>query len=126
MAGGSTTVKVEGLREVQRRLKALETDTADLKAANAAAAAIVATAAATRAPRRSGKLAASVHGNRAAGRATVLGGGALVPYAGPIHWGWPSRGIEGQPFIQSAAVATEAVWLPAYEHALSTAVDKLG
>ena len=118
-------VRVQGLRELQRSLRRLQADTADLKTANATAAATVAAAAQLRAPRRTGRLAASVRGNRAAGRAQVRGGGARVPYAGPVHYGWPARGIEPQPFVIDAAQATEHVWLPAYQRALTDAVAKV-
>lgn len=125
MAAVNAGVRVEGLRELRRGLRQLGEDTADLKEANAAAAAIVASAAAARAPRRTGRLAATVKGNRAVGRATVRGGGARVPYAGPVHWGWPARHIDGQPFVVDAAQATEPVWLPAYQQALDRAVDRV-
>ena len=114
---------MDGLRRLRRDLKAAGKSTEDLKAANAAVAALVATTAASRAPRGpSGRLASTGRGNRAVGRATVTVGGAAVPYAGPIHWGWPARGIEPQTFIPDAAQATEPVWLELYlkgvEHAL--------
>lgn len=116
-------VRVEGLPQLRRTFRKLEADTADLKDANAAAAAMVASAASARAPRRTGALASSTRGNRALSRATVSAGGAALPYAGPIHWGWPSRGIAGQPFIVDAAQATEAAWLPVYQAGLEKAVD---
>lgn len=119
-------VRVDGLGKLQRALRQLDADTTDLKDANAAAASLVAAAASARAPRRTGRLAASIRGNRATSRATVRGGGARVPYAGPVHWGWPSRRIEAQPFITDAAQATESMWLPLYERDLSRAVDKVG
>ena len=118
-------VIVTGLPEIRRQLRALERGTSDLREANAAAAAAVAAAAATRAPRKTGKLAASIRGNRAAGRATVSAGGARLPYAGPIHYGWPAHGIEAHPFLTSAAKDTEPVWLPAYLAAVSRVVDNL-
>lgn len=42
-------------------------------------------------------------------------GRASVPYAGPIHYGWPAHGIEANPFVTDAAQATEPLWLPKYE-----------
>lgn len=119
------TVRVEGLSALRRQLKTMVGDVSDLKAANAAVAAYVAAEAAARAPRRTGRLAGSVRGNRAVGRAQVRGGGARVPYAGPIHWGWPARGIEAQPFISTAAQDTESTWLPLYEQQIALAVDKV-
>jgi hypothetical protein len=49
-----------------------------------------------------------------------------VPYAGPIHWGWPSRGIAAQPFVSDAAVRTETVWLPIYAAELQRLADRAG
>lgn len=98
-------------------------DLSDLKDANAAVAQLVAAEASRRAPHRSGRLAANVRGNRAAGRATVAAGGARLRYAGPIHYGWPAHHIEPQPFITTAAQATESSWLPVYEQAIGAVVD---
>jgi hypothetical protein len=122
-SGFDVTVRVDGARRLRAELRKLKGNADDLKAANAAAAALVAEAAAMRAPRRTGRLAASVRGNRAVGRAQVRAGGAALPYAGPIHYGWPAHRIEPHPFITDAAQDTEAVWLPMYEAALSRAVD---
>lgn len=119
-------VKVDGLPRLRAALRAAGHDVADLKDANAAAAALVASTAASRAPRRSGRLASTVRGNRAVGRATVLAGGAAVPYAGPIHWGWPARGIEAQPFMSNAATDTESTWLPLYAAELQRIADRAG
>lgn len=118
-------VKVTGLPAVRRTLRQLDLGTDDLKAANAAAASIVAAAAAARAPRRSGRLAASIRGNRAVGRATVKAGGAALPYAGPVHYGWPAHGIEPNPFVIDAAQATQPVWLAAYQADLDRLLDHL-
>lgn len=109
-------VSVVGLARLRRDLRRAGEGLDELKAANAAAAAIVAAAAEARAPRGpTGRLAASVRGNKSASRASVSAGRASVPYAGPIHYGWPARGIEANPFVTDAAQATESLWLPAYE-----------
>lgn len=120
-----TGVRVDGLRRLRSDLRKLGEDTEDLKAANATVATLVAGAAASRAPQLSGRLASSGRGNRAVGRATVTFGGAAVPYAGPIHWGWPSRGIQPRTFIPDAAQATEAVWLPIYLADLERALEPI-
>lgn len=119
-------VEVSGRAKLTRALRRLEGDVADLRDANAAVSTLVAAAAAVRAPRRTGRLAASVRGNRSVSRASVLAGGARVPYAGPIHWGWPARHIDGQPFAEEAATATEPTWLPIYEADIRRAVAKVG
>jgi hypothetical protein len=125
MATRSASVSVVGLARLRRDLRGIGADLADLKDANQRAAGIVQQAAASRAPRRSGKLAASGRASRTAGRATVMFGGARIPYAGPVHWGWPARGIEPDPFIPDAAQATESLWLPAYEADLNKLAGSL-
>jgi hypothetical protein len=118
-------IRVDGLRRLRRDLKAAGESTEDLKEANAAVAALVATAAAVRAPQRTGRLASSGRGNRAVGRATVTFGGAAVPYAGPVHWGWPAHGIEPHTFIPDAAQATEPVWLELYVQGVNRALEPI-
>jgi hypothetical protein len=98
---------------------------ADLKDANAAAARTVATAASARAPRRTGALANAIKPNRAAGKARITAGSRRVPYAGPIHWGWPARHIEGNPWASAAAVGTQSQWLPEYERDIQKILDRV-
>lgn len=123
MASSAATFRAPGLRQLQRDLRELGDGLGDLKDANAEAARIVAHEAERRAPKRTGRLAARIRGNRAAGRATVSAGGATVPYAGPIHYGWPAHHITANPFVIDAAQATEDVWLPLYEHNIEQLVD---
>jgi hypothetical protein len=124
MARGSR-VEVVGRARLVRTLRQAGHDVEDLKDAHQAVAAVVAAAAAATAPRRTGKLAASVRGNRAVGRAVVRAGRASVPYAGPVHWGWPSRNIAAQPFVAEAAQVTEPVWLALYENGVVKALDRV-
>lgn len=123
--GAPARVQVDGVKRLRRDLKKLGDNLDDLKDVNAQVAQIVATRAEARAPKRSGRLAASVRGNRAVGRATVLAGKSAVPYAGPIHWGWPKHHIEAQPFVSEAAEETEAEWLDLYSTGIDKAVEKL-
>ena len=118
-------VKVEGAARLRRTMRRAGADLEDLKAVNAAVAALVAGRAATRAPVRSGALAASVRGNRAAATASVRAGRAAVPYAGPIHWGWPLRGIAADPFIAATAQDTEPVWVAMYRDGVEQAIAKV-
>jgi hypothetical protein len=118
-------VRVEGVRQLARTLRRFGDGIEDLKDANADVSAMVAREAAARAPRDSGKLAGSVRGSRQAARAVVAVGGAKVPYAGPIHWGWPKRGIPRRPFVLEAATATQERWLAAYENEIQRLGDKV-
>jgi hypothetical protein len=119
------SVKVTGLRQLRAAMKKAGDDLADFKDANAAVATLIASAASSAAPRRTGRLAASGRGNRAAGRAVVQFGGARLRYAGPIHWGWPARHIIARPFASDAAVSTQPRWLPIYEDTVAKIIDKI-
>jgi hypothetical protein len=119
------TVRVEGLDRLVSTMRKAGADLSDLKEAHAAAGRIVAGDAQARAPRSSGALANSVRASRQAKRAQVVAGGARVPYAGPVHWGWPARGIAARPFISQAAQATESRWVPVYLRDVKAAVDKV-
>lgn len=116
------SVRIVGLRELGRTLKKAGDDLADLKDAHAAVASMVAAAAAAGAPKRTGRLASSGRGNRAAARAVVQFGGARLPYAPVIHWGWSRHHIVAQPFASKAAQATEPRWVPVYEASVAAIV----
>lgn len=120
-----TVVRVVGARRLARTLRQFGEGIEDLKDANAEAAALVAAESARRAPRRSGALAGSIRGNRAVGKAVVAAGKAKVPYAGPIHWGWPARHIAANRFIWDTAHETQDEWLPKYEANLQALADKV-
>lgn len=119
------TVRVLGERELKRTLRRAGRDLDEVKDAHRKAAAFVANAAAARAPRRTGALASTVRGNNAARKATVSAGRARVPYAGPIHWGWPARNITAQPFIADAAQDTEPAWVRLYLDDIKDIIGKV-
>lgn len=119
------TVRVEGARELRRALKQAGEDLDDLKDANQAAGKIVLEEAEPRTPRRTGRLATTGRVNRAAGKANVSYGNAKVPYAGPIHWGWPARHIAAQPWVLEAAEASQPKWVQAYSDAVQKVLDKV-
>lgn len=98
----TTLVKVEGLNKLVRDLESLGLAVDDLKDAFSTIAREAAEVIEKAAPRKSGALAASVRGNRAKSKAVVTSGRASVPYAGPINYGWPKRGIKAAGFMQKA------------------------
>lgn len=123
-------VKIEGARQLRRTLKDAGDDLNDLKEVNRSAAAIAANRAKTWAPRKSGRLAGTVRssGTKTAGivragnnRKTASG----VPYANPIHWGWPCRNIKANPFLSYSAQATEPRWLKLYENYIEKTLSKI-
>jgi hypothetical protein len=108
-------VRVEGGRKLRGALKAAESALLDdLQALHSRIGQTVAPAAAANAPRRSGTLAGTVRTSGTKAGALIRAGYAAVPYAGPIHWGWPKRNIVAQPFLSEAAQATEPQWLADY------------
>jgi len=118
-------LEVKGARELRRTLARAGHDLGDLQTANAAISTYVATASKTAAPRVSGRLAGSVRGNKAKASAVVRAGSAGVPYAGPIHWGWPARNIAPQPFLVETAHKTEPQWRLMYLTAIDTVLGKV-
>lgn len=84
-------VRVEGLNRVVRDLQKTGTDVADLKSVFAEIASEGASLAARFAPARTGKLRATIRGNKAKNKAVVLAGRAKVPYAGAINYGWKTK-----------------------------------
>lgn len=112
-------VRVEGLNQLTRNLLTLGLEIDDLKEAFGGIAAEAAQVAAGFAPKRTGRLAASVRGNRAKNKAVVMAGRASVVYAGPINYGWPARKIAASSFMQKA----DEVMAPKALQALEDAID---
>lgn len=118
-------LQVRGARQLRSSLKKAGKDLENLKAAHAAVAQVIARTAASRAPKLTGRLAGSVRGSGTTTSAVIRAGFKSVPYAGPIHWGWPARGIKAQPFMSDAATSTEGQWMPIYEGAVDQALDQV-
>lgn len=107
--------KVEGLTSVVRALSELGLEVDDLKDAFSEIAKQGAETASRYAPRKSGRLAADVRGNRAKSKAVVTAGRASVPYAGPINYGWPGRHINPSLFMQRADEEMQPKVIPMLE-----------
>lgn len=112
-----TTVK--GAAALHRTLLAAADQLRDLTGTHRDVAALVVAAAAAGAPVRSGALRRSLH-------ARVTDAGTHVTsdlrYAGPIHWGWAARHVQGQPFVAEAASRTESRWVALYADQVERAV----
>lgn len=79
-----------------RDLQQTGTDVADLKAVFSGIATEGVSLASRFAPARSGKLRATIRGNKAKNRAQIIAGRAKVRYAGAVNYGWKS-GYAGTP-----------------------------
>jgi hypothetical protein len=99
-------VKIEGLSKLQRDLRALEGDLDLVKGefldTNKKVAEIVIGDTKKFVPVLSGALAQSIRNASTKKSAKIRAGTAAVPYAGPIHFGWPSRRIRPNAFIYEA------------------------
>ena len=92
-------VVVEGLPQLSRQLRAFGDKSLPkaFRAAGKTAAQLVADAARSAVPKRTGRLAASLRAAGQARGAVVREGSAKVPYAGPVEFGgWP----QGRPFVK--------------------------
>ena len=95
-------VDVDGVSAVQRDLTKVGLKLSDLdftKIAN-----LGMRLAAKFAPKKTGALAASIKANKSKSRAVIRAGGARVPYAGAINYGWRKRNIGPAHFMQKADI----------------------
>lgn len=95
-------VRVSGLTAVTRALLEIGFEVEDLKDAFSDIARLGARIASKYAPKKSGRLAGDVRGNRARSKAVITAGRASVPYAGPINYGWAAHNISASGFMQRA------------------------
>jgi hypothetical protein len=118
---------IEGLGPVLRDLRRLgEVDALKaIKQANLDAAEMVAEAGKAEAPRRSGRLAASIRPSATAKVGMVRAGTAVrVPYAGPIHFGWFRRHIRPNPFLYKALDKRIGEVYAAYTRQIDKAIER--
>jgi hypothetical protein len=94
--------RVQGLTQVVKALQEFGLEVDDLKDVFSRIASEGAEAAARHAPVKTGRLRSDIRGNRAKAKAVVTAGRKSVPYAGPINYGWPRRGIAPTQFLQAA------------------------
>lgn len=121
---GHTLVQVEGGRELRKRLRTIEGGLAELKAEHKWVADYVFRRSAPAAPRRTGRLAASGRSSGTNTASIVRYGGARVPYAAPIHYGWPARHIAPHEWVINAAQNSEPVWLAHFNDTIRQLVER--
>jgi HK97 gp10 family phage protein len=130
-------VKVKGLKEVNRALKAIGAPKDEIKAAGKEAGNLVANEARGLVPVRTGRLRDSItaKGNPN-GSVTVQAGNNRkgrtgVPYANPIHWGWfydkenfIKKNIMPNPFFTKALGYTRDEVLNTYFRNMNNLIDR--
>jgi hypothetical protein len=117
-------VVIEGVDETARSLDTIADKLDGPVGAWGAVEAVVLSRAQALAPKRSGRLAASGRKSGTPAQAAVSFGGAQVPYANPIHWGWPAHRIKAQPFLSRAVDQTEPAWRGLYESRMATMIER--
>lgn len=120
------SIRIQGLNKVIRGLTKLGVSLDDLRPMFTDIAREASGHVRSETPRRSGRLAASVRPSASARRAVVRAGGAAAKYAGPINYGWPSRGIAPAGFMQKGSDAIEPKVIPALEDGISTIIREAG
>lgn len=115
-------VKVIGADTVASTMRSAAEDLADLAKAQRQAADLIAQTASALAPKRSGKLAASIQGEVITGTAVV---GTPLVYAPVIHNGWPRHNIRPTPYLTDAADTTQDKWLGYYGDNVQAVCDKV-
>lgn len=118
--------RVTGLTAVVRALQDLGLEVDDLKDAFSSIAEEGARYASAYAPKRSGRLAADIRGNRAKSKAVVTAGRVSVPYAGVINYGWAAHGIEANGFLQRADMAMRPRALVLLEQEINQSITTKG
>ena len=118
-------IEVEGLRQLIRKLEQAGAEVSDLKQAFNRIGNIVVYEAKSIAPKRSGALASTIRAANNKNKAVIRAGGARIPYAMPIHWGWPRRNIEAQPFMTDAIENKRDTVMSQFELEISRIVAKL-
>lgn len=108
-------LQVDGARELRKQAKAAAVDLDDMKAAHKDIAEHIKGWSMSLVPVVTGTLAASMRASGTAIASTVrAGNNTSVRYANPIHWGWPRRNIEPQPWLLTTAIEREPDWLDTY------------
>lgn len=120
-----TRIELRGERELARGLSGASSKLANLREAHQEAGRLVRPVAAGRTPVRTGALRASLKNTADAKAATVSAGNTAVPYARPIHWGWPARNIRRNAFIWDAIKSSESRWIQAYKKAVDGLLSKI-
>jgi hypothetical protein len=121
------SIQVDGLDELRRELRRVKDRELDdeMKQIHAELARDVLRGAEPNVPVRSGDLLASLRSSGTVRDAIGRVGKASVPYAPPIHWGHPSRGIAPNRFLTDAAERLERDIADRYDRQVAGMLDRV-
>ena len=118
-------IDIDGLKELLSALRKIDPELKlEVKTINRDAARPVFQQALQLVPVRSGRLQRSIRilASQRAGR--VAAGKKLVPYAGPIHFGWPARHIAPNLFLFKALDRRRLQVLQVWEKGIDRVIEK--
>lgn len=93
-------VKVEGVKDLRKRLRRAGDDLHDLREVNREIAENIVSAARSKVPVATGTLAKTLRGSGTKTNVVIRLGNSKVRYANAVHWGrkrWPRRGVSVTP-----------------------------
>lgn len=124
--GGRGALRIEGLRDTQKALRQASKESRDeMKETHRKAGELVIGEAKRFVPVVTGALLASLKSVPTLRQGRVRVGDASVPYAGPIHFGWPANNIRPNPFIYDALDARADAVRQLYEDRINAINEKL-
>ncbi|SRR5690625_2226519 len=126
MAQGTVTVTIDGPEQLRAAFHQLGYRSRDLHQAWGQIGAAIAHTAHGGVPWATGTLAGSIRAGKAKTKAIVRAGGARVPYAGVINYGWPGHNIEAQPFLTDALEAERDPALATIDHEIDRIIREVG
>lgn len=125
--GRGGRIEIDGLKETQKALKDMNHDLRfEMKETHKKAAEVIVEGAKRYVPVNTGRLAASIRAAATMTSGKVRAGSAAVPYAGPVHFGWPARRIKPQPFIYDALDVRRQEVYRLYSERIFGLIDKHG
>ena len=117
-------VAIEGLRQTVRSLERFGVEVSDLKAAFKRIGSLVQRDAQARAPKKSGRLAASIWPSNTKNKSILRAGSARVVYAGVQHYGGYNN-IKPHPFLSDAVDANRQKVQEELDKELRSLISKL-
>ena len=105
---------VVGQKRFVQTMRKAGADMKELKGVNRQAADIALPSVQRLAPRRTGRLAASIRAGATQKAGVIRAGRKTVPYAGPVNYGWPKHGIRPRLFVNQGVAGSESAWSRVY------------
>lgn len=123
-------IRIDGGRKLRKAFRDIGDDMTEVKALHKELGEIVAGAAKTKVPVRSGRLKRDIRPSGTKTAAAVKSGNnrksgpSSIPYAPAIHFGWARRGIRPQPYLYEALDERKAQVVDRYEREVRSIIRR--